>query len=139
MRDLSALKNVIEIRDAVSGDVHELHYRLPTTSERAAYQASLLARKGGKIVSRVFQSRVEFAGRILTGFAKGSFACSGRLIASDPADPDYLPDWKDMLTAACPEILAVLGQVAFEGASQAGSGYGSAADIEVEAADAPLA
>jgi len=114
MRDLSAQKNIVEIQDGISGDVHEMHYRPPTTEEIAAYQNGLFERRGRKLRSRITENRLKYGARILTGFKKGTFGCDGRPFASDPADPDYREDWKEQLVKNAPDVVCAVALVAFE-------------------------
>jgi hypothetical protein len=115
MRDLSKKKNVMEIQDGVSGDIHELFYRLPTNTEIAAFHASCFAREGNTIKVNVHGSRVQYGLLVLEGFTKGSFGLDGKPFASDPADADYMENWKDILREEASDILAVFAVQVFEG------------------------
>ncbi len=116
MRDLTAEKNVVEVRDAVGGVVHELYYRIPTTKERATYRAGLYERKGDKIINRSVRQQQEYGAAILEGFKKGTFAVGGKAISSDTNDDDYYEGWKQLLQEAAPELIMVVARVAFDGA-----------------------
>jgi hypothetical protein len=116
MRDLTATKNIIEIKDAMAGVVHELHYRTPTTSERVKFRTQLFERRGNKIINRALATQEKFGALILEGFKKGTISVDGKAIAADPDDPDYYPEWKELMTKAAPELLAVVARVAFDGA-----------------------
>jgi hypothetical protein len=114
MRDLSALKNIVEIQDGISGDVHEIHYRNPSVEEMAGYQNGLFERRGRKLRNKIFENRLKYGGRIITGFEKGSFGCDGKPLASDPSDPDYREDWKEQLVKNAPDVVCAVAMVAFE-------------------------
>lgn len=121
MRILGSKTNKIRIRDLVSADVHELDYRPPTNQERVKYQNGLVRREGKAVKNRIFETRVAFGKDLLTGFKKGTFGTAeGTVFSSDPTDADYRPDWKDLIESGAPEVLAVLAEVAFEGASAIG-------------------
>ncbi len=115
MRDLTAQKNIVEIQDGISGDVHEIHYRMPTVEEIASYQNGLFERRGRKLKNRIFESRLKFGGRIITGFRKGTLGCDGKAFASDAGDPDFRADWKEQLLVNAPDVVAAVAMVAFEG------------------------
>ncbi len=115
MRDFSAEKNVIEIQDGISGDVHEVSFRTPTNEERAAFQAGLFKRKGSKLVGSIFESRMKYGARIITGFRKGTLGMDGRPFASEPGDPDYREDWLALIVEHAPDIVQAVAMAAFEG------------------------
>lgn len=115
MLDLGAQRNVVEIRDGISGTVHEMHYRPPTNAEIASYQSGLFERKGRKLKNRVHETRVKYGLKILTGFKKGSLGINGKPFSCDPEDPDYRADWKELLSQGAPMIIAAVAQAAFEG------------------------
>ena len=114
MRDFSAERNVIEIQDGTSGDVHEIFYRMPTNEERAAYQNGVFERRGQKIKSRIFENRLKFGARIITGFSRGTFGTDGRVFSADPADPDYRQDWKELLVRHAGDVVASVAASVFE-------------------------
>ncbi len=126
MRDLTAHRNVVEIQDGISGDVHEIYYRIPTVEEIASYQNSSFERRGRKFRNRIFENRLKFGGRIITGFKKGTLGCDGRAFASEPDDPDYREDWKEQLTANAPDVVSAVAVVAFES-----TGVSREAELEV--------
>jgi hypothetical protein len=114
MRDFSADRNVIEIQDGISGDIHEIYYRLPTNEERASYQSNLISRRGKKIQTRIFETRIKFGGKLVTGFRKGTLGIEGKAFASDSTDPDYREDWKELLLKFAPDVIASVAVTAFE-------------------------
>jgi len=115
MRNLDSAENRCRIKDGMSGDVHEITYRAPTNAEIAAYHAKSFERKGKRVVSRLTDVRLEHGKKIITGFKKGTFGIGGAAFASDPDDPDYRSDWKDLLADSAPDIVALVGLQAFEG------------------------
>jgi hypothetical protein len=114
MRDLKA-KNVLEIADGISGDIHELHYRTPTNQERAAYRASKYKREGNTVYLMAQEANVEFALAIVEGFKAGTFGIDGEPFSSEPGSVGYREDWKELLAENAPDVLAVLGMQVFEG------------------------
>lgn len=115
MRDLTAPKNTIEIQDGSSGDVHEMYYRRPTAVEMAGYQAALFERKGKKVINRVYQTRIDFGAKILTGFKPGTFGFDGQAISAEKADKGYREDWQRILRELAPDVVAAVAQQVFEG------------------------
>lgn len=126
MRDFAAERNTLEIHDGMSGDVHEIHYRMPTNEERAAYQNGAFERRGQKIRSRIFENRLKFGARIITGFRKGTLGIDGNAFSSDPDDPDFRQDWKDLLVRYAGDVVASVGAGIFEG-----TGAAREAELEV--------
>lgn len=114
MRDLSALQNTAQIQDGMSGDVHEIHYRNPSVEEIAAYGNGLFERRGRALRSRAVQNRLKYGSRIIVGFRKGTIGCDGRPFSSDPHDPDYREDWKELLVKNAPDIVCAVAMAAFE-------------------------
>ena len=115
MRDLSSARNIIEITDGLSGDVHEFYYRRPTAQEMAAYQAGLFERKGKKVINRVYQTRIESGLKILTGFKPGTIGIDGVAISAVAGEQGYREDWKNLLGEHAPDIIAAVAQQIFEG------------------------
>ena len=114
MRDFAAERNILEIQDGITGDVHEIHYRMPTNEERAAYQNGVFERRGQKIKSRIFENRLKFGARIITGFAGRTLGIDGRAMSADPGNPDYRQDWKDLLVRHAGDIVASVAASVFE-------------------------
>lgn len=114
MRDFAAERNILDIQDGITGDVHEIYYRMPTNEERAAYQNGVFERRGQKLKSRVFENRLKFGSRIISGFTKGTLGIDGRLFSADPSDPDYRQDWKDLLVRYAGDIVASVAASVFE-------------------------
>lgn len=119
MRDFAADKNVIEITDGISGDVHEIHVRKPTSKEIALFQAKLFERKGKKIINRAHATRLEFGSEIITGFKPGTLGINGVAISPVASDAGYREDWKDLLVQNAPDIVAAVAQQVFEGTGAA--------------------
>lgn len=118
MRDLEqSNKNILTIKDAISGTDIELYYRLPSTSERVAYQSRLISHKGGKIQVHTLEARLEYGLKILTGFREGDFGVKGRPISSDPQNQNYHENWKELIRAMAADIVNAFAFVVFEGAA----------------------
>lgn len=131
MRDLSTTAiNTIEITDGLTGDVHEIFYRVPTNEERAAYMNGAVQRKGKKIMARLFENRLKFGERIITGFTKGTLGVDGKAFSSDADDPDYRADWKSLLIENAADIVAAVAVSVFEG-----TGIQNQPDLEVDPLD----
>jgi len=115
MRDLTATRNTAVITDSISGDTHEVYYRRPTNREMVGFQNNAFKRKGNRIENRLFETRLLYGSKIVTGFRKGTLGCHGKPIASDPNDPDYREDWLQLIVDHAPDVVAVVAMIAFEG------------------------
>ncbi len=134
MRDLTAEKNIIEVYDGISGDVHELYFRPPSTDERAKYLIACVERSGSRVLSRRQDALVSFGAAILTGFKKGTFCIDGKVFSSDPLDGEYREDWRELLVTHSGEICAEIGYQVFEKTVARGRG----ATLVLEDDDVPL-
>ncbi|MFZ2447494.1 MAG: hypothetical protein WAW37_14155 [Syntrophobacteraceae bacterium] len=114
MRDFAAERNILDIQDGITGEVHEIRYRMPTNEERAAYHNGVFERRGQKLKSRIFENRLKFGSRIITGFTRGTLGIDGKAFSSDPNDPDYRQDWKDLLVRHAGDIVASVAASVFE-------------------------
>jgi len=140
MLDLNATRNVAEI--TMLGETHELYYRTPTTDEMVGFQAEGLVRKGKKIVNRLVAARVKYGALVLTGFKPGTIGFDGVAISADPKDKKaYREDWKKLLEKAAPQLVAAVGQLAFEGVSLGkgfdGFEFATGLDDDQDASPAP--
>jgi len=109
MFDLSCEKNRFPVaaKNPLGEDVtFDFYYRRPTTEEVIAYNKGLFVKKNGKVVNNVVPTRIEMGLRILTGVQDGVFSLNGKPISSDPASPDYYPDWKSLLKNALSGTIA---------------------------------
>lgn len=111
----STVKNAIKIKD-VTGKVHTLYYRNPTTSERVQFERMAHQMKKNRFVNNGAQARLEFGAKIVTGFNDGDYTVDGRPISSDPASENYRADWKELLEAGAADHLSALGMAVFQGA-----------------------
>lgn len=135
MRDLTAERNIAVVHDALAGEAHRIYFRRPTNAEMVAFQNSAFRRKGSKLENRLFETRLAFGAKIMTGFEKGSFGADGKPFASDPKDPDYRGDWADLIRENAPDVVAVVAMIAFEGATVGNLellGAGEEADEEAD-------
>jgi len=102
------------VHDPVSGAEVTLHYRLPTSEERVAYQLSAFRLEGGERRFCLGETRLKFGLEIMTGFGAGDFLVTeadGEL----PLDPGRHPDWKERLKEHAPDLVSFLAQRVFEG------------------------
>ncbi|MCE5333848.1 MAG: hypothetical protein LLG06_04595 [Desulfobacteraceae bacterium] len=100
----------------IDGDEkHVLFYRRPGQKEIASYNAHLFERRGNRIIQKASETRTRYGAKIMTGFEKGTFGVDGKVFASQPEDPDYRADWKELLVEHVPDIVAAVGAFAFEG------------------------
>lgn len=121
MYELNATRNVLTLMDKLSGGELEFYHRLPTNDERVAYDNAMTKRKGAKVVvSRDYQiTQAKYGARLLTGFKKGDFAVDGKAISSDQADPDFYPQWKNLLFRKRPDLLAHVARTIMSSVAQA--------------------
>lgn len=122
MFDLSCEKNrfPVSAKNQRGEDVtFDLFYRRPSTEEVVAYNSRLFQKKNGKVINNVVPTRIEMGLRILTGFQDGVFFFNGKAISSDPASPDFYPDWKGLLKNALSGTVANFAFRIFEVVSEA--------------------
>ncbi len=72
-RVLGEAHQTMAIQDPVSGSVITLHYRLPTSEERVAYQLAAYRLEGGERQFRLGETRLEYGLKLLVGFGAGDF------------------------------------------------------------------
>jgi len=118
--ELNADRNVLTLHDKLSGGELEFYHRLPTNSERMAYDNALTVRKGNKIIvpKNRMLIRAQYGVLLLRGIRKGDFAVDGKVISSDQDDPAYYPDWRKMLLQKRPDLLAVLAMIIMDPVSE---------------------
>ena len=122
MFDLGCEKNRFPVaaKNQKGEDVtFDFFYRRPTTEEIVAYNKSLFTKRNGKVHNNVVPTRIEMGLKILTGFQDGVFALNGRSISSDPASPDFYPDWKGLLKQVLSGTVANFAFRVFEAVSEA--------------------
>lgn len=132
LRILDAERHVAEVRDPISGALHELYYRLPTSKERVAYQGSFVKRLGKKITMRkdTFSIHVKFAAKVLQGFKTGTFSYDGAVISCNEAEDGttfvheengkkveypivFRKDWRELLEKTAADVIAPVANLAF--------------------------
>jgi hypothetical protein len=106
-----------EIYVAAAGKKLGIYYRPPKPSEAIGYSSALLKRKGNKIQSNEYKTRLEYGLRIITGVREGDYGYGGKLLSSDPSSPDYREDWKELLARIAHLHIVAVAVVAFEGVS----------------------
>lgn len=121
MFDLGCEKNRFPVaaKNQQGEDVtFDLFYRRPTTEEIVAYNKSLFVKRNGKIHNNVVPTRIEMGMKIVTGFQEGVFTLNGKSISSDPASPDFYPDWKNLLKQVLSGTIANFAFRVFEAVSE---------------------
>ena len=114
------IRNVFSVLDPVSGREIDLYYRMPTGSERIAYESAKFGLdQKGALVSKTTEARQEYGVLILEGFKKGGFHLpqedgSVKDISSDPADPDYIAEWKEKIKEFAIDLVEVLAHRIFD-------------------------
>lgn len=112
------IKNILRIKDRVSGDEIVLYYRLPTTEERMAYFTGIWSREKGQLKENIASSRIQWGEKILEGIGEDSFSqkidAEIKAISCDPESPNYLPEWKEWVLRFAPDIIEMLAREIFE-------------------------
>jgi hypothetical protein len=112
----------MDLVDGATGDLHVFHYTMPGNGGkfgRVAFSKACSKMKGRKVDKEaVIKARLWFGASILSGFEKGSFRKDGKLISSDPADPDFYPDWKKLLVNKRGDLVASLAFQVYEASGQ---------------------
>jgi hypothetical protein len=123
-RRLSDELNELRLRDNLSGSEIVLFYRLPSTSERAAYANDCFRRKGNKFEARMIEARQKHGAKILEGVRDGDFevpmpgaSSEYRPIASDPQSPNYAADWRELVARHAGDLLEILAAHVFDGSA----------------------
>jgi hypothetical protein len=113
--DLEATQNVMEIKCKLSDQTFEMGYRMPTTSERVAYENAVTQRKGGKIqIAKDWQIvQAKMGARLCTSIRKGDWAVGGKIISSDKSDPDFYPEWRNKVFKVRPDVFAHMAATIF--------------------------
>lgn len=115
--------NELKIFDNISNSSIVLYYRNPTTQERSGYANESVTRKRNKVVTRIPETRLKYGGMILEGFRDGDFTRKkdGRTVpmASDPASPNYDPDWKTQIMTGASDIVMLLAAQVFDISAEA--------------------
>lgn len=100
--------------DTISDTKITLSYRLPTTEERIKYTNSTITRKRNRIESTIGETRLKFGAAILIGFKEGAFATDKGILSSDPASPNYDPEWKSIIKKYAQDVITMLAIHVFE-------------------------
>lgn len=115
-RDLQLVENnTITLMDPVDKFEVVFSYRTPTTDDRVRYQASRYKREGTKLIDRSRSAVVEAALGVLVGIRTGDFTYAGAPVSSNPENPEYREDWKELVAAAAGDLLFLMGHDLFEG------------------------
>ena len=112
-RVLGAKKNVLRIRDNLSGSELELYYRMPTTEERVGYINECFHREDGEVKVQIAETRQKYGLEILEGFRVGDFEVETD-DGTEVLNPDDHPAWKEHLHAGASDVLEVLATRVFE-------------------------
>lgn len=100
--------------DRISDTRITLFYRLPTTEERIKYSNSLVTRKGNKFETSMGEARLKYGSAILLSFKEGAFETDKGMLSSDPAAPNYDPEWKNIVRKYAPDVISMLAIHVFE-------------------------
>ena len=133
-RRLSDDLNTLDIIDNLSGCTLRLSYRMPTTSERVAYQNKAIRRRGNKIEVRSAEARLEAGLGILAGIREGDFErkdATGQYVSlsCDPNSPHYDANWKKIVGKYAPDVVEALAGRVFDGGVSIEDAEGDEADV----------
>lgn len=121
-RIIGAERNELIVDDKISGSQLGLYYRTPTTSERQAYLNAAIKRHRNKVTMHHAEARMKYGMAILTGVRDGDFMRmqDGKAVAmsSDPAGPNYYPEWKREIEGGCGDLVMLLAAVVFDGGAE---------------------
>ncbi len=120
-RMIGESQQVLAVHDPVSGSVIRLHFRVPTSEERVAYQVSAYRLEGGERRFCLGETRLRFGAEILVGFGAGDILLTENGCLT-PLDPSRHPDWKAKLVEQAPDLVSYLAQQVFEGWRVVGRG-----------------
>lgn len=122
-RALSDELCTMKIYDNISGSDLVLYYSLPTTKDRQDYANMAVQRHRNKVLFRTTEARQIFGVKILKGFRDGDFTIKkdGKTvpIASDPASPNYVPDWVEHIKKGAMDIIETLAAAVFDNPAEA--------------------
>lgn len=108
----------LKIEDNISGDSVTLYYTLPTNKQRLAYQNASVERHNGRIVNRTVEARQKYGLEILTGVKAGDLEIeqNGKWVplVTDPAQPGYREDWKDIVLEQAADLVELLAAQVFD-------------------------
>jgi hypothetical protein len=114
-RELSNEPCELTFDDRVSGDKITLFHRLPTTQERVKYTNGFVTRQGNRMVSTLGELRMKAGSLVLLGFKTGGFSVPGKgLISSKAGEPNYDPNWKELVKQYAPDFIEMLAIHVFE-------------------------
>jgi hypothetical protein len=98
--------NEITIYHVASGSKIKFFYTNPDTDVHIQYKSAILhASAKGKSIEDVQKIQIEFGLKLIKGIRKGDFILNKKQISSDPADPDYLADWKEVIKRVAGNII----------------------------------
>jgi len=117
-RVLGGDRNELRLTDNLSSSEIVLYYRMPAASERLAYSAMAVKRRGDKIQFKHQEARQKYGDIILTGFRAGDFRRmkDGQEvpISTDGASPDYFEGWRELINKYAPDALEALATFVFD-------------------------
>jgi len=118
-RIIGGERNELILNDTLAGCQVGLYYRMPTTSERQGYLNAAVKRERNKVTLHHAEARLKYGLKILEGVRDGDFlrTVDGKPVAmsSNPASPDFYPDWKKEIEAGCSDLVLALSGLVFEG------------------------
>lgn len=115
-RIIGAERNEMAFHDHLSGTTVALYYRNPTTSERQGYMNDAVKREKNTVTLHRAEALAKWGAKILMGVRDGDFlrVVEGQPVplSSDPASPDFYPEWRAEIEAGCIDLISALaGQV----------------------------
>ena len=113
------IKNKLIIKDQLNENTFlTIYHESATAEERIAYRSAQWKRDGAKIESRLTEARQEWGEKKISGFKEGDFKHKVgdeiKIFSSDPASPNYDPNWKALLRTYAPDILEAVAEHIFE-------------------------
>jgi hypothetical protein len=134
-------RNKLPIDILVNGKLISFNvwYATPKTSQKVAFESARTKFKKGKMHYDGVTPSVHFGLELLAWVEDGVLTLDGKSISTDPASPDYDPNWKKVLgdlaaeNASIASILIAVATAAFDNVKITGEEL----DIETEGEESP--
>jgi hypothetical protein len=101
--------NELTVEDKAGGGSIVIYYRFPTTEERIEYGTAQFQRERDKIIMSFIEARHVYGYKIILGIRKGDLlikkAEGFKPLCTDQKDPDFEPEWKEIVKKDAPDLL----------------------------------
>lgn len=98
--------NEVSFYHVASGTKVKFFYTNPDTDVHIKYKSAILnASVKGKSIEEVQKIQIEFGLKLINGIRKGDFSYKKKELSTDPNDPDYVPEWKEVVKKVAGDIV----------------------------------